>query len=172
VHESSGLADLFSVLASHLDLHDERPRPPIGKTPREIAESLRNMASQVAPFYMHIQRGQLWFSGGKWRTEVKEISDLLEGLVLAYPGSAIILETREKPESLTSFEASGLPKEVLNEYFAQPPGVDGVSWELNGDQRKSIFQRLGGGHGRGVHAYGLFLLTQLAAAKKNDRMKF
>ena len=165
VSESSGLADLFGALATHLDLHDERPRPPAGNSPQEVAKNLRSMAPQTAPFFLHVQRSQLWFSGGKWRREVEAMPHLLAGLVLAYPGSAIILETREQPESVTGIEASGLPKEVLNEYFAHPPGLDGACWSLNKDQRNYVFQRLGGGHGRGAHAYGLYLLTQLAAAK-------
>lgn len=165
VSENSGLADLFGALATHLGLHDERPQPPAGTTPQAVAANLRGMAPQVAPFFLHVQRGQLWFSGGKWRREVEAIAHLLEGLVLACPGCAIVLETREQPESVTGMEACGLPKEALNDYLEHPPGLDGASWKLNKDQRSYVFQRLGGGHGRGAHGFGLFLLTRLAADK-------
>ena len=166
--ENTGINDFFGQLSNHLGLHAERPRPPTGTTVREIADGLRQIASQVEHFFLHIQRGQHWFRQGRWRDP--DITCLLQALTLAYSGSIIILETREQPEAdaMACLEASGLPKPALKEYLAHPLGIEGKGWNMKSDDRNFIFQRLGGGHGRGAHAYGLFLLVQLAAAKGVD----
>jgi predicted phosphodiesterase/tetratricopeptide (TPR) repeat protein len=161
--EDSGVIDLFGQIAPHLGIHDERPRPPTGDTPAQITVALRRIAPSVPPFFLHIQRAHLWFNQGHWRDAA--LARLLQGLSRAYPESAIVLETREQPEAdLTSYEVTGLPKQALAEYLAQPPGL-ATGWTLNSEQRNYLFTRLGGGHGRGAHAYGLDLLVRLAADK-------
>jgi len=161
--EYSGVIDLFGQIAPHLGIHDERPRPPTGDTPTQIAEALRLIAPSVLPFFLHVQRAHLWFNQGRWRDAA--LARLLQGLSRAYPESAIVLETREQPEaSLTSYEVTGLPKQALADYLAHPPG-SATGWTLNSEQRNYLFTRLGGGHGQGAHAYGLDLLVRLAADK-------
>ncbi len=61
-----------------------------------------------------------------------------------------------------------MPKSAMTEYLANPPGMESPSWKLRRQERDYIFQRLGGGHGRGAHAYGLSLLVQLAVSKGVD----
>ncbi|MDP2810000.1 MAG: hypothetical protein Q8O34_07600 [Rhodocyclaceae bacterium] len=163
--EGGGLGDFFSQLANYLDIRDERPSPPTGEHVAEVAASLQRMAKDVPPFFLHVARAHHWFLGGHWRHS--QMALLIEGLVRAFPGSAIALETREAPAdpNLATLEACGLPENALKEYMAAPPGIDNASWRLNRDQRHYVFSRLGGGHGRGAHAYGLFLLVQLAAGK-------
>lgn len=163
--EGGGLGDFFSQLANYLDIRDERPSPPTGEHVAEVADSLRRMAKDVPPFFLHVSRAHHWFLGGHWRHS--QMALLIEGLVRAFPGSVIALETREAPAdpNLATVEACGLPENALKEYMAAPPGIDNASWRLNRDQRHYVFSRLGGGHGRGAHAYGLFLLVQLAAGK-------
>ena len=164
--EDSGITDFFGQIAPLLGIHDERPRPPTGETAAEMAEALRRMAPEVPPFFLHVQRAHLWLRHGHWQDA--DLARLLQGLSRAYPGSAIVLETREQPEvSLASYEATGLPKQVLADYLAHPPGL-ATGWTLNGDQRTYLFSRLGGGHGRGAHAYGLALLVRLAAEKSTS----
>ncbi|MCS4314572.1 putative MPP superfamily phosphohydrolase [Pseudomonas sp. BIGb0381] len=161
--EDSGITDLFGQLAPLLGIHDERPSPPAGDTAAKVAENLRHMAPDAPGFFLHIQRAHHWLQNGHWKD--MNLSYLLEGLSLAYPESAIVLETREQPVvSLTSFEATGLPKQVLAHYLATPPGLT-TGWVLTGDQRTYLFSRLGGGHGRGAHSFGLALLVRLAAEK-------
>ncbi len=161
----SGIGDFFSQFANYLDIRDERPSPPSGEHVAEVADSLRRMTTHVTPFFLHVSRAHHWFLGGRWRHP--KMALLIEGIVLAFPGSIIVLETRETPTdpNLATIEACGLPENALKEYMADP-GVEGTSWELGRDQRRYVFQRLGGGHGRGAHAYGLFLLVQLAAGKE------
>jgi calcineurin-like phosphoesterase family protein len=163
--EVGGLGDFFSQLANYLGIRDERPLPPTGKHASEVADSLRRMANDTPPFFLHVSRAHHWFVGGYWRHS--QIALLIEGLVRAFPGSVIALETREAPAdpNLATIEACGLPENALKEYMAAPPGIDNASWRLNRDQRHYVFSRLGGGHGRGAHAYGLFLLVQLAVGK-------
>ena len=165
VQENTGLHDFFSQLAPYLGIHDERPRPPVGNNGAEIAEDLRRIAPHAIPFFLHVQRAHLWFKNGQWLDT--SIAHMFAGLARVYPDSVIILETREKPSlaALTSVEANGLTEAALTAYMAHPPHPGATGWSLNRDQRRYIFQRLGGGHGRGAHAYGLFLLVQLAAAK-------
>lgn len=164
--EDSGITDFFGQIAHILGIHDERPRPPAGETAAKIAEALRQMAPEMPPFFLHVQRAHLWFRHGHWQDAA--LARLVEGLSRAYPVSVIVLETREEPEvSLASYEVSGLPKAVLADYLAHPPSLD-KGWTLNGDQRAYLFTRLGGGHGRGAHAYGLNLLVRLAAEKSTS----
>ncbi len=161
--EESGIADFFGQIAPLLGIHDERPRPPAGETVAKLAEALRRIASEVLPFLLHVQRAHLWFRNGHWRDAGLAI--LLEGLTRVYPNCAIVLETRERPEQgLASYEVTGLPKSALENYLAHPPGLT-TGWTLNGTQRGYLFSRMGGGHGRGAHAYGLALLVRLAAEK-------
>jgi calcineurin-like phosphoesterase family protein len=163
--DGGGLGDFFSQLANYLNIRDERPSPPTGKHVAEVAETLRRMAKDVPPFFLHVSRAHHWFLDGHWRHS--QMALLIEGLGRAFPGSVIVLETREAPAdtNLSAVEACGLPENALKEYMAAPPGIDSASWLLSRDQRRYVFQRLGGGHGRGAHAYGLFLLAQLAAGK-------
>ncbi|WP_279212811.1 metallophosphoesterase [Delftia acidovorans] len=164
--ETSGITDFFGQIAPLLHIHDERPHPPAGETATQIAEALHRMAPVVTPFFLHVQRSHLWLRQGHWQDAA--IARLLEGLSRAYPECAIVLETREQPEvSPASYEVTGLPKQVLADYLAHPPGLT-VGWTLNGDQRTYVFTRLGGGHGRGAHAYGLALLVRLAAEKSTS----
>lgn len=164
--EDGGITDFFGQIASFLGIHDERPRLPEGDTAAKVAESLLRMAAKVPPFFLHVQRAHLWLYHGRWQDAA--LARLLEGLSRAYPGSVIVLETRVQPEAgLSSYEVSGLPKQALAEYLANPPGLT-EGWTLNGDQRTYLFSRLGGGHGRGAHAYGLALLVRLAAEKSTS----
>lgn len=164
--ENSGITDFFGQIAPHLGIHDERPRPPAGETAAKVAEALRRMAPLVTPFFLHVQRAHLWFRHGHWKDAT--LARLLEGLCSAYPESVIVLETREQPEvGLSSYEVTGLPKQALADYLARPPGLT-TGWTLNSDQRAYLFSRLGGGHGRGAHAYGLALLVRLAAEKSTS----
>jgi len=164
--EDNGITDFFGQIAPLLGIHDERPRPPAGETVAKMAEALRRMAPLVTPFFLHVQRAHLWFRHGHWQDAA--LARLLEGLSRAYPECAFVLETREQPElSLASYEVIGLPKQVLADYLAHPPGLT-AGWMLNGDQRAYVFTRLGGGHGRGAHAYGLALLVQLSAEKSTS----
>lgn len=163
--EVGGLGDFFSQLANYLGIRDERPSPPIGEHASEVADSLRRMAKDTPPFFLHVSRAHHWFLAGQWRHS--HMALLIDGLVRAFPGSVIALETREAPAdpNLATIEACGLPENALKEYMAAPPGIENTSWLLNRDQRHYVFSRLGGGHGRGAHAYGLYLLVQLAAGK-------
>lgn len=164
--EDSGITDFFGQIATLLGIHDERPRPPAGETAAKMAEALRRMAPLVTPFFLHVQRAHLWFRHGHWQDAT--LTRLLEGLCRAYPGCAIVLETREQPEvGLCSYEVTGLPKQALADYLIHPPGLT-TGWTLNSDQRAYLFTRLGGGHGRGAHAYGLALLVRLAAEKSTS----
>ena len=165
LQESTSLNDFYIQLAPHLGLHEDRPLRPVGKTHSEVANELRRIAPVVAPFFIHIQRGQHWIVKGKWRSP--DIAPLLIGLTHAFPGSVIVLETRERPEmaEIGIFEAIGLPEAALTDYLAKPPGFESASWALKKDDRRYVFQRLGGGHGRGAHAFGLVVLIQLAFAK-------
>lgn len=161
--EDSGMTDFFGQIAPFLGIHDERPRLPSGETVAKIAEDLKRMAPDVPPFFLHIQRAHLWLLNGVWRDA--SLIRLLEGLSRAYPECATILEAREQPEiGLASYEITGLPKHVLADYLSRPPGLT-AGWTLSGDHRNYVFSRLGGGHGRGAHAYGLSLLVRLAAEK-------
>lgn len=163
--EGSGCGDFFSQLANYLDIRDERPSPPTGENVAEVADNLRRIAKHVPPFFLHVARAHHWFLGGHWHHP--PIALLIEGLVRAFPGSVIVLETREAPAdpNLATVEACGLPENALVEYMAAPPGIEDASWQLGRDQRRYVFQRLGGGHGRGAHAFGLFLLVHLAVGK-------
>jgi predicted phosphodiesterase len=165
LQESTSLNDFYIQLAPQLGLHEDRPLRPVGKTHNEVANELRRIAPVVAPFFIHIQRGQHWIIKGKWRSP--DIAPLLVGLTHAFPGSVIVLETRERPEmaEIGIFEAIGLPEPALIEYLAKPPGFESAGWALKKDDRRYVFQRLGGGHGRGAHAFGLVVLIQLAYAK-------
>ncbi len=164
VREDSGLADLYGQIAPYLGNHEERPKFPSNRTKKELVEKLKLMVSNTVPVFLHIQRGHYLFRQGKWRDP--EIGKFLEALTLAHKGCVIILETREKSAEpdLSHFEVTGLPETALIEYLAAPPGL-AAGWTLSRDRRRYLFQRLGGGHGNGAHAYGLFLLVQLAAAK-------
>ena len=164
--EHGGAADLFGALANLLGIYDERPRLPVAANAQEMAAKLLAMSARTPAFFLHIERGHLWFNGGRWHPECIGIADLLSALVKAYPGSVIVLETREAPEELTTIEANGLPKAAMKQYLASPPVPDCGGWTLNRTQIDYIFQRMGGGHGRGAHAFGLALLAQLAADKK------
>ncbi|MDQ1815524.1 SIR2 family protein [Massilia sp. CCM 9210] len=164
--EHGGAADLFGALANLLCIYDERPRLPVAANAQEMAAKLLAMSARTPAFFLHIERGHLWFNGGRWRPECVGIADLLSALVKAYSGSVIVLETREAPEELTTIEASGLPRAAMKQYLASPPVSDCGGWTLNKTQIDYIFQRMGGGHGRGAHAFGLALLAQLAAEKK------
>ncbi|MNJ22519.1 3',5'-cyclic adenosine monophosphate phosphodiesterase CpdA [compost metagenome] len=164
--EGSGITDLFGQIAPLLGIHDERPCLPEGETAEKVTKALLQMAPDVPHFFLHIQRAHLWLQNGYWKDA--NIARLLEGLSRAYPKNAIVWETREQPAaSLTSFEVTGLPKQVLADYLATPPGLT-TGWVLTGDQRAYLFSRLGGGHGRGAHAYGLALLVRLAAEKSTS----
>lgn len=161
--EGSGLTDFFGQLAPLLGIHDERPRPPAGETIGQLADALRQVAPGMPPFFLHVQRAHLWFGNGHWQDPA--LDRFLAGLCRAYPESVTVLETRERPEvGLNSYEVTGLPQQVLAEYLAQPPGLP-TGWTLSGSERKYLFSRLGGGHGRGAHAYGLALLVRLAAER-------
>ncbi|WP_122692433.1 metallophosphoesterase [Pseudomonas atacamensis] len=164
--EDSGITDFFCVIAPLLGIHDERPRPPKDETAAKMVEALRRMAPEVQPFFLHVQRAHLWFKHGRWQDAA--LGRLLEGLSRAYPSSAIVLEAREEPEAgLSRYEFTGLSKQVLTDYLSHPPGLT-TGWTLNSDQRAYLFSRLGGGHGRGAHAYGLALLVRLAAEKSTS----
>lgn len=164
--EGSGIADFFGQLAPLLGMHDERPRPPIGETAVKMANALHQIAPVLPPLFIHVQRAHLWFNHGHWLDTT--LARLLEGLVRAYPEITIVLETREQPVvDLSCYEVIGLPKQVLGDYLANPPGLT-ESWVLKREERDYLFSRLGGGHGRGAHAYGLVLLVRLAAAKSTS----
>lgn len=161
--QDSGTTDFFCQIAPLLGIHDEFPRPPQGETAAKIAEALHLLAPNVQPFFLHVQRAHLWLRNGLWRDV--GFARLLEGLSRAYPECSIVLETREQPEiGLSSYEVTGLPKQVLAQYLSHPPGIT-AGWVLSGEQRNYLFSRLGGGHGRGAHAYGFALLVRLAAEK-------
>ena len=164
--KDSGITDFFGQIAPLLGIHDERPRLPAGETAAKMAEALHLMAPDVQPFFIHVQRAHLWFRHGHWQDAA--LAQLLEGLSRAYPRSAVILETREQPEAdLASYEVTGLPKQALADYLAHPPGLT-TGWTFTSNQRAYLFSRLGGGHGRGAHAYGLDLLVRLAAEKSTS----
>lgn len=167
VNDESRTNDLFGALASHLGIFDERPQAPAADSARKISEVLRNLTTNVQPFFLHIERAHIWLSSGSWKKHAEPVGLLLEALTTAFPKSVIILETREKPLIFQNFEACGLPREALVEYFANPPGIN-RGWNITGAQRNYIFQRLGGGHGGGAHAYGLLLLAQLSSAKNME----
>jgi hypothetical protein len=164
VQAQGGLDDIFAALAPILDIHDERPRCPVANTAQNMMIELLALRPHVPAFFLHIERGHLWFEHGKWRPAFSKVADLLNAMVKAYPGSVIVLETREEPTDMTAIEASGLVKAGMKQYLAHP-SAGGVGWTLNKTQADYIFQRMGGGHGRGAHAFGLTLLAQLAAAK-------
>ncbi|GLH40091.1 hypothetical protein RS1P1_43750 [Pseudomonas moraviensis] len=167
IREGSGLADLYGQIAPHLGVHEERPKYPINNSKTELIEKLKIILSNSTQIFLHIQRAHYLFRHGKWLDP--EIGKFLEALPLAHQNCVIILETREKSaeQDLSNFEVTGLPESALIDYLASPPGLE-YGWTLNRDRRRYLFQRLGGGHGNGAHAYGLFLLVRLAAAKGID----
>ena len=170
VQAQAGLDDIFGALAPILDIHDERPRCPAGNTVQDMMGSLLALRPQVRSFFLHVERGHLWFENGKWRPAFSKVADLLAAMVKAYPGSVIVLETREKPSDMAAIEAGGLAKAAMKQYLAHP-GMDGAGWSLSKTQGDYIFQRMGGGHGRGAHAFGLTLLVQLAVARDSTPEK-
>lgn len=163
VGEEGRLADLYSQIAPHLGCHDERPRPPSGVSPAQISDALRSRFPDSPILFIHVERAHNWFSHGSWNDV--NIPHFLKGLVQAYPQIAIILETREQPElTIKSMEITGLREDAVAEYLTHPPGQE-MGWTLNRERRNYVFQRLGGGYGRGAHAYGLELLVRLAGSK-------
>lgn len=162
--------ELFRQVATPLGETAEYPRCPAGDV-RQIVEELRRRYPTPRPAWIWIDRAHhLLDDHGYLQPDIR---NLLLGLqaVLGKQWNWV-LEFRERPApdllgaDAASVEVPGLDRGSLADCLIHgaPPGRD-AEWRYSGNQLKSIYQWLGGGHGNQAHPLAIQLLIEIARGR-------
>jgi len=162
--------ELFRQIATLLGETAEFPNAPSGDDGK-IAAELRRRFPRPRPAWIWIDRAHhLLESGGFLRAEIR---NLLLGLQAALGMRwHWVFESRERPaqgllgSGAGECEVPGLDKPSLADCLAHgaPAGRE-TDWRYRGDQLKSIYQWLGGGHGAQAHPLAIQLLIDVARGR-------
>lgn len=158
--------ELFRQLLNLLNDHSECSTVPEGSLVEQI-RTLEQRFPSTRPACIWIDRAHLLLAGNQWRKP--ELFTLLTALRKAFPKWRWIFEMRERPEQ-GSFgadcffeEVPGLDKPSLSEFLkASAPAGREQEWNYSGQNLKSLYQWLGGGHGQQAHPLATRLLIEVA----------
>lgn len=164
--------ELFRQLLNILNDHSECPAIPTGSLVEQI-RTLQQRYPNSRPACIWIDRAHLLLSGRQWQNP--ELFALVTSLRRAFPKWHWIFELRERPE-LGIFgadchfgEVPGLDKSSLGEFLkANAPTGQEVGWSYSGQNLKSLYQWLGGGHGQQAHPLATRLLIEVAHGQKQS----
>lgn len=164
--------ELFRQVLNLLNDHSECPTVPeglLGEQVRTLQQRYPNYRSAC----IWIDRAHLLLAGKQWKKP--ELSKLIEALRKAFPKWYWIFELRERPEP-GSFgvdchleEVLGLDRPSLSEFLkASAPVGEESAWSYSGQNLKSLYQWLGGGHGQQAHPLATRLLIEVAHGQKKS----
>ncbi|RQP94652.1 hypothetical protein DF107_35125 [Burkholderia stagnalis] len=164
--------ELFRQLLNLLNDHSECPAVPEGSQVEQI-RTLQQRYPNSRPACIWIDRAHLLLAGKRWKKP--ELFTLVAALRKAFPKWRWIFELRERPEP-GSFgadchfeEVLGLDKPSLSEFLkASAPAGQESEWIYSGQNLKSLYQWLGGGHGQQAHPLATRLLIEVAHGQKQS----
>ncbi|MDP4567960.1 metallophosphoesterase [Pseudomonas sp. LPH60] len=164
--------ELFRQLLNLLNDHSECPVVPEGSLLEQI-RSLQQRYPNSRPACIWIDRAHLLLADKQWKK--LELFTLVTALRKAFANWYWIFELRERPEP-GSFgadchleEVPGLDKLSLSEFLnASAPSGQESEWSYSGQNLKSLYQWLGGGHGQQAHPLATRLLIEVAYGKKQS----
>ncbi|MGX1127277.1 AAA family ATPase [Pseudomonas sp. HLS-6 TE3448] len=158
--------ELFRQLLNLLNDHSESPEVPKGSLLDQL-RTLQQRYPNSRPACIWIDRAHLLLAGKQWKSP--ELFTLMAALRKAFPKWYWIFELRERPvpgsfgEDCHFEEVLGLDKTSLGEFIAACAPVGQESgWNYNGQNLKSLYQWLGGGHGQQAHPLATRLLIEVA----------
>lgn len=158
--------ELFRQVLNLLNDHSECPAVPEGLLGEQV-RTLQQRYPNYRPVCIWIDRAHLLLAGKHWKKP--ELSKLVAALRKAFPKWYWIFELRERPEP-GSFgadchfeEVPGLDRPSLCEFLkaSSPVGEESV-WSYSGQNLKSLYQWLGGGHGQQAHPLATRFLIEVA----------
>ncbi len=158
--------ELFRQVLNLLNDHSECPAVPEGLLGEQV-RTLQQRYPNYRPACIWIDRAHLLLSGKQWKNS--ELFTLVAALRKAFPKWYWIFELRERPD-LGSFgadchfeEVPGLDRSSLSEFLkASAPVGEESAWSYSGQNLKSLYQWLGGGHGQQAHPLATRLLIEVA----------
>lgn len=162
--------ELFRQFATILGETDEFPNPPSGGV-AEIAEEVRRLYPNPRPAWVWVDYAHHLLGRDGFLDE--GILHLLLGLQSALGERwRWVFECRERPvpgllgDSAAECEVLGLDRDSLAECLTHgaPPGLQ-AEWSYGGRDLKSIYQWLGGGHGKQAHPLAIQLLIEVARGR-------
>lgn len=164
--------ELFRQLLNLLNDHSECPAVPEGTLSEQI-RALQQRYPNPRPACIWIDRAHLLLVGRHWKQ--LELFTLVAALRKAFPVWRWIFELRERPEP-GSFgadchfeEVPGLDKSSLGEFLkANAPVEQESDWSYSGQNLKSLYQWLGGGHGQQAHPLATRLLIEVALGRQQS----
>ncbi|WP_313646041.1 AAA family ATPase [Pseudomonas sp.] len=165
-------SELFRQFLSLLNDHSECPAVPEGSLVEQIT-TLQKRYPNSRPAFIWIDRAHQLLAGKEWKKP--ELFTLVAALRKAFPEWRWIFELRERPEP-GSFgadcyfqEVPGLDKSSLSEFLkASAPAGKEMEWSYSGQNIKSLYQWLGGGHGQQAHPLATRLLIEVAHGQKRS----
>lgn len=158
--------ELFRQVLNLLNDSSECPAVPEGSLVEQI-RTLQQRYPNYRPACVWIDRAHLLLAGTEWKKP--ELFSLVAALRKAFPRWYWIFELRERPEP-GSFgadchlvEVPGLDRPSLSEFLkASAPVGQESEWSYSGQNLKSLYQWLGGGHGQQAHPLATRLLIEVA----------
>lgn len=164
--------ELFRQVLNLLNDHSECPVVPEGLLGEQV-RILQQGYPNYRPACIWVDRSHLLLTGTKWKKP--ELFSLVAALRKAFPKWYWIFELRERPD-LGSFgadchfeEVPGLDRSSLREFLkASAPVSEESAWNYSGQNLKSLYQWLGGGHGQQAHPLATRLLIEVAHGQKKS----
>jgi len=164
--------ELFRQFLNLLNDHSESPTVPEGSLVEQV-RALQQRFPNSRTAFVWIDRAHLLLAGKQWKTP--ELFTLLIALRKAFPKWRWIFELRERPEP-GSFgadcyleEIPGLDKPSMGEFLKSSAPVGQESeWNYSGQNLKSLYQWLGGGHGQQAHPLATRLLIEVALGQRQS----
>lgn len=164
--------ELFRQVLNLLNDHSECPAVPEGLLGEQV-RTLQQRYPNYRPACIWIDRAHLLLNVKQWKKA--ELYTLVAALRKAFPKWYWIFELRERPD-LGSFgadchfeEVPGLDRPSLSEFLkASAPVGEESAWSYSGQNLKSLYQWLGGGHGQQAHPLATRLLIEVAHGQKKS----
>lgn len=168
-------SELFRQLLNLLNDNSECPSVPEGSQIEQI-RALQQRYPNPRSACIWIDRAHLLLVGKQWKKP--ELFTLVAALRKAFPKWCWIFELRERPD-LGTFgadchfeEVPGLDKLSLGEFLkASAPARQESEWSYSGQNLKSLYQWLGGGHGQQAHPLATRLLIEVAHGQKQSPLQ-
>lgn len=165
-------SEFFRQLLNLLNDRSECPEVPEGSQVEQI-KTLQQRYPSCRPACIWIDRAHLLLAGKQWKKP--ELFTLVTALRIAFPKWYWIFELRERPEpgifgtDCHYGEVPGLDKPTLAEFIRAnaPAGLE-REWSYSGQNLKSLYQWLGGGHGQQAHPLAIRLLIEVAHGQKQS----
>lgn len=166
------VGEIYRRFLDTLNNRREDPLPPSGTNSLEISTSLKQLYPESNTAFIWINDAHLLLKDGKWRNP--DIKMLIDGLLLAFPEWKLVYELNEELDegsfgsNCQLIEVPGLDKKGLADLLAAGADEENKeAWIYTGNNLKSLFQWLGGGHGGTAHIFAAELLVAIAREKKS-----